>query len=125
MPVFDAHPGIKVQILCNGAPLQECEDDRKSTVPNSVTKYVEAISGVAICIRGWALLTYKQVEAGAKTQTNQDALLKNLKNRWCNYGDKGATGLQILCSKTSHNPSGLRLHVSMVKTWVNHSDFLR
>jgi hypothetical protein len=52
MAVLDAYPGIKVQIVVNGAPLQEYDDDDdESATPNTVTKYVEAVSGAEFQIQ--------------------------------------------------------------------------
>lgn len=53
MAILDAHPNIEVQIVCNGIPLKEYDDDDndESAEPNTVTKYVEAISGAEFQIQ--------------------------------------------------------------------------
>jgi hypothetical protein len=45
MAVLDAYPSIKVQIEVNGAPLQEYHDDEEDSMPGTVVKYIEAITG--------------------------------------------------------------------------------
>lgn len=52
MAVLGAYPNIEVQIVCNGAPLKEYDDDdEESAEPNTVTKYVEVVSGAEFQIQ--------------------------------------------------------------------------
>jgi hypothetical protein len=45
MVILPSRPGINITVKCNGASLQEYEDEDEDAQPNVVTKYVEAISG--------------------------------------------------------------------------------
>ena len=51
MAVLDAYSSIKVQIVVNGVPLQEYDDDEESATPGEVVKYVEAASGAVFEIQ--------------------------------------------------------------------------
>ncbi|EFQ90528.1 hypothetical protein CFE70_006953 [Pyrenophora teres f. teres 0-1] len=52
MAVIPFYPGFKVEILVNDAPLPEYDDiDDTPSPPNSVTKYIEATTGVEFKIR--------------------------------------------------------------------------
>ncbi|KAJ8111165.1 hypothetical protein OPT61_g6169 [Boeremia exigua] len=52
MAVLPSRPGIKMSIVCDGAALQEYDDNDEEPQPNSVSKYIEAISGAEFAIRG-------------------------------------------------------------------------
>jgi hypothetical protein len=45
MAILPTWPGIKISITCNGAILQEYNDDDDEPQPGTVTKYIESISG--------------------------------------------------------------------------------
>lgn len=54
MTVLPGYPGLVVEILVDGAPLQEYdndEDDDGSESPGTITKYIEASSGATFTIR--------------------------------------------------------------------------
>ena len=42
---------LKAEVLVNGSPLREYDDDEASVAPKSITKYVEAVSGAAFHVR--------------------------------------------------------------------------
>lgn len=46
MAVITYIPGLKVEIIVNGVPLEEFVDSDEENPPNTTTKYVEASSGV-------------------------------------------------------------------------------
>jgi hypothetical protein len=45
MAVLPECPGLRVEVLTQGRPLQEYDDDEEDLSPKVVTKYVEALSG--------------------------------------------------------------------------------
>lgn len=45
MAIVTARPGIKISVVCNGAALQEYDDDDQEPHDNVVSKYIEATSG--------------------------------------------------------------------------------
>src|SRR5690242_904425 len=45
MAIVPAHLGIKISIVCNGAALQEYDDDDQEPHDTMVSKYIEATSG--------------------------------------------------------------------------------
>ena len=46
MAILASRPGIKIIVVCNGAPLQEYEDDDAEDQDGSVVStYIEAVSG--------------------------------------------------------------------------------
>jgi hypothetical protein len=51
MAIHQDHPGLTVEIMANGEPLQEYDDASEEKVPGEVTKYIEARSGVEFMIR--------------------------------------------------------------------------
>ncbi|KAJ4311792.1 hypothetical protein N0V94_007773 [Neodidymelliopsis sp. IMI 364377] len=51
MAILPTSPGIKISIVCNGAILQEYNDDDDEPEPETVTKYIESISGAEFGIR--------------------------------------------------------------------------
>jgi hypothetical protein len=54
MAILPSRPGIKISIVCNGAALQEYNDDEEEPNNNIVSKYIEAISGAEFGIH-WKL----------------------------------------------------------------------
>ncbi len=51
MAILPSHPGIKVSIVCNGAALQEYDDEDDETQTHVVSKYIEAVSGAEFGIK--------------------------------------------------------------------------
>ncbi|KAF2278092.1 uncharacterized protein EI97DRAFT_441357 [Westerdykella ornata] len=51
MAVLDSYPGLEVEILVNGTPLQEYVDPDEEAVPDRVLKYIEATSNATFEIR--------------------------------------------------------------------------
>ena len=51
MAILRDQPGLKVEILVDGGPLQEYDDEDEEVVPTVVTKYIEVKSGVNFTIR--------------------------------------------------------------------------
>lgn len=51
MAILPERPGIKISIVCNGAPLEEYDDDDEEPQLNTVFKYVEAVSGAEFAIQ--------------------------------------------------------------------------
>jgi hypothetical protein len=52
MVALPSCPGLEVNIIVDGQPLEEYDDiDEGSTIPNAVTKYVEAQSEVEFAVR--------------------------------------------------------------------------
>lgn len=45
MAILASRPGIKISVICNGAALQDYDDESEEPQPNVVTKYVGAVSG--------------------------------------------------------------------------------
>lgn len=45
MAVLDGCPNIKVHVVSNGTSLKEYDDDDEIQAPNTITKYVEVVSG--------------------------------------------------------------------------------
>jgi hypothetical protein len=46
MAILPSRPGIKISVMCNGAPLQEYEDDDADDQDGTVvSNYIEAVSG--------------------------------------------------------------------------------
>ncbi|KAF2677306.1 hypothetical protein K458DRAFT_163912 [Lentithecium fluviatile CBS 122367] len=51
MAITTVYPGLQVDVVVNGAPLQEYDDDEDEDSPDTTTKYVEATSGANFEIR--------------------------------------------------------------------------
>ena len=51
MAIATTSPNIKVEILTNGVPLKEYDDEDEQAVPKAVTKYIESQSGAEFSIR--------------------------------------------------------------------------
>lgn len=55
MAILAGVPGLKVEILVNGEPLREYDEDRdeddEPSEPNTITKYVEVVSGAEFQIK--------------------------------------------------------------------------
>ncbi|KAF2004868.1 hypothetical protein P154DRAFT_518926 [Amniculicola lignicola CBS 123094] len=51
MAIIPDQPSLQVEVLVNGTPLQEYDDDEVEASPTSVTKYIEAKSGAEFAIR--------------------------------------------------------------------------
>lgn len=49
MAVLDNYPGLKVEVLVNGLPLQEYFDEDQEATPTTASNYVEATSGKVCC----------------------------------------------------------------------------
>ncbi|UPX16789.1 uncharacterized protein EKO05_0007175 [Ascochyta rabiei] len=54
MAVLPSQPAIEVSVVCNGAALQEYEDDEDAPNGTVMTKYVEAVSGAEFHVR-WTI----------------------------------------------------------------------
>lgn len=50
MAITKAHPSIKVEVISQGAPLREYDDDEGETSSATVTKYIEAQSGADFAV---------------------------------------------------------------------------
>ena len=55
MAILPSRPGIEITVKCNGANLQEYEDDDDDPQPDVVTKYVEAVSGAEFGVQ-WEII---------------------------------------------------------------------
>lgn len=51
MAILPSHLGIKISVICNGAPLQEYKDEDAEENDTVVSKYVEAASGAEFSMR--------------------------------------------------------------------------
>ena len=52
MSVLPAYPGLTVELMVNGQPLQEYDnDDEEAESPNTTAKYIEAQSGTQFSVR--------------------------------------------------------------------------
>ena len=52
MAILPAFPGLTVEILVNGVPLQEYDDeDEELESPNTIAEYIEARSGTQFSVR--------------------------------------------------------------------------
>lgn len=49
MAICDDHPGLRAEILVDGQPLQEYDDEEGA--PDTISKYVEATSGKEFAVR--------------------------------------------------------------------------
>lgn len=56
MAILPTRPGVKITVVCNGAPLQKYDDDDEETQPNVVSKYIEAISGAEFGVQ-WEIFS--------------------------------------------------------------------
>jgi hypothetical protein len=51
MAIAKEHPRIQVEVVCEGEPLREYDNDDEETAPDQVTKYIEAKSGAEFAVR--------------------------------------------------------------------------
>lgn len=78
MAILCDQPGLKVEILVDGVPLQEYDDEDEEIVPTVVTKYIEAKSGVNFTIR-YTVLPQFHIKHALKVQSYLDG--KPMENR--------------------------------------------
>jgi hypothetical protein len=51
MAIHDDYPGLTVEIIVDGKPLEECKDEEEEEVPKTTTRYIECRSGAEFGIR--------------------------------------------------------------------------
>lgn len=72
MAIVPGVPGLKIEVVSNGTPLREYNDPDDTSPGNTVTKYVEAISGATFAIRYTIDPTFQYLHDAAKLQMRLD-----------------------------------------------------
>ena len=97
MAILRDQPGLKVEILIDGVPIQEYDDENEEIVPNVVTKYIEAKSGVNFAIR-YTVLPRFHIKHALVVQSYLDG--KPMRSHVCsedeirNYKSRTMTGVR-------------------------------
>jgi len=97
MAILRDQPGLKVEILVDGSPLQEYDDDDEEIVPTVVTKYIEAKSGVNFTIR-YTILPQFHIKHALVVQSYLDG--NSMENHVCSE--------DVLRKCTSSTMTGVR-----------------
>ncbi|KAF2622226.1 hypothetical protein BU25DRAFT_415384 [Macroventuria anomochaeta] len=99
MAILPSQPGIKISIVCNGAILQEYEDDDEEPNHAVVSKYIEAVSGAEFGIRWdvsspWPPYTILfKYYLDQKKASDRYCRLENFKHPSYIYTEEGATSM--------------------------------